>query len=55
MLVAIPKTATGGDRKRDLRRARIRLAFCAAAAVVAVFALTKLLIVSNLFALIGER
>jgi capsular polysaccharide biosynthesis protein len=55
MLVAIPKTLTEQERKRAARTARLRLVFGAAAVAVAVFALTKFLIVTNLFAIIGEK
>ena len=55
MLVAIPKSVTDEERKRAARRVRLRLAFGAAAVAVAVFALTKLFIISNLFAIIGEK
>ncbi|HJQ68584.1 MAG TPA: hypothetical protein VKA70_06415 [Blastocatellia bacterium] len=55
MLVAIPKSMTDYDRKRAAGRARLRFAIGTAAVGVAIFALTKFLVVSNLFALIGER
>ena len=55
LLVAIPKSLTDEDRRRASRRARLRYVFATAAAAVAVFALTKLFIVTNLFAIIGEK
>ncbi len=55
MLVAIPKTLTDWERKRAARRARLRLVFATAAVAAAVFALTKFFIVTNLFAIIGEK
>ena len=55
MLIAIPKTVTDGERKRAARRARLRFVICTAAVAVAIFALTKLFVASNLFALIGEK
>jgi uncharacterized protein involved in exopolysaccharide biosynthesis len=55
MLVAIPKTLTDRERKRAASRARVRLVFATVGAAVAVFALTKLFIVTNLFAIIGEK
>ena len=55
MLVAIPKTLTDQERKRAARRARLRLVFATAVVAVAVFALTKFFIVTNLFAVIGEK
>ena len=55
MLVAIPKTVTDGERKRASRRARLRFAIGTAAVAVAIFALTKFFVASNLFALIGEK
>ena len=55
MLVAIPKTLTDKDRERAARRSRLRFVFATAAVAVAVFALTKFFIVTNLFAIIGEK
>ncbi len=55
MLAAIPRTQTAEDRKRNERRARMRMALGTAVAIVATVALTKLLIVANLFALIGRK
>jgi protein tyrosine kinase modulator len=55
LLVAIPKTETPEEQKRTERRAKLRLLLATAVAVVATFALTKLLIFANLFALIGKK
>jgi hypothetical protein len=55
MLVAIPKTVTPDERLRSSRRARLRFVIATAAVAVAIFALTKFFVVSNLFALIGEK
>lgn len=55
MLVAIPKTVSDDERKRASRRARLRFVIGTAAVAVAIFALTKFFVVSNLFGLIGQK
>ncbi|HKY05025.1 MAG TPA: hypothetical protein VJQ56_09050, partial [Blastocatellia bacterium] len=55
LLAAIPKTVTPVERDRAHTRARIRLAFGVVAAVVATFALTEILIVTDLFALFVKK
>jgi uncharacterized protein involved in exopolysaccharide biosynthesis len=54
LLAAIPKSLTAAERARDQRRARLRLALGGAVAVVATLALTKILLINNLFAMIGK-
>lgn len=55
LLAAIPKTVTPVERSRAERQARTRLAFGMAAAVVATFALTEILIITDLFALFVKK
>ncbi|MEW6209974.1 MAG: GNVR domain-containing protein [Acidobacteriota bacterium] len=55
LLAAIPLTITHAEKKRAARRARMKVALGLAIAVVATFALTQILIITNVFALIGKR
>jgi uncharacterized protein involved in exopolysaccharide biosynthesis len=55
LLAAIPLTITHAEKKRAARRARMKMALGLAIAVVATFALTQILIITNVFALIGKR
>lgn len=54
LLATIPKTMTASERKRVERHARLRLAIGGAVAVVATLALTKILLMNNLFAMFGK-
>jgi uncharacterized protein involved in exopolysaccharide biosynthesis len=55
LLASIPLIITHAEKQRAARRARARLALGAALAVFATVALTQILIITNLFALIGKR
>ncbi|HLG16582.1 MAG TPA: Wzz/FepE/Etk N-terminal domain-containing protein [Blastocatellia bacterium] len=55
LLAAIPKTMTARERRVERVKTQLRLALGSAIAVGATFALTKLLIITNVFALIGRR
>jgi len=54
LLAAIPKTFTNDERKKQARRATIRLAVGAALAVVATVALTAIFVATNIFSLISR-
>ncbi|HEY7545183.1 MAG TPA: GNVR domain-containing protein [Blastocatellia bacterium] len=55
LLAAIPLTITHAEKKRAARRARVKMALGIVIATVATFALTQILIITNVFALIGKR
>lgn len=55
LLAAIPRTATVSERRRARWRAAARLAFATATSVVATFALTKIFIAADIFALIIKK
>lgn len=55
LLAAIPRTATASERRRGRWRAAARLAFATATSVVATFALTKIFIAADIFALIIKK
>lgn len=55
LLAAIPRTRTARERRSERVRTTLRLLLGSAVAVAATVALTKVLIVANLFALIGRR
>ncbi len=55
LLAAIPRTATVSERRRASWRAAARLAVASAASVVATFALTKIFIAADIFALIIKK
>lgn len=55
LLAAIPKTVSPSERKHSERRLKLRLAVGTALTVAAIFALTKLLLLSNVFAMIGRK
>ena len=55
LLASIPRTATVSERRRARWRAKARLAFVGGASVIATFALTKIFIAADLFALITKK
>lgn len=55
LLAAIPRTATVSERRRARWRAAARLAFATATSVVATFALTKIFVAADIFALIIKK
>lgn len=55
LLAAIPRTATVSERRRARWRATARLALATATSVVATFALTKIFIAADIFALIIKK
>ncbi|HYP28480.1 MAG TPA: GNVR domain-containing protein [Blastocatellia bacterium] len=55
LLAAIPKTVSPSERKQAAMRLRLQVAVGTTLALVAIFALTKVLILSNVFALIGNK
>ena len=55
LLASIPGTATLSERRRARWRARARLAFVGGTSVIATFALTKIFIAADLFALITKE
>jgi uncharacterized protein involved in exopolysaccharide biosynthesis len=55
LLAAIPRTETVSERRRGLWRATARLAVATAVSVVATLALTKIFIVSDIFALLIKK
>lgn len=55
LLAAIPRALTDTERTTAERRAKLRLALGTALAVVATIALTKVFLITNLFALIGKK
>jgi capsular polysaccharide biosynthesis protein len=55
LLAALPRTESPAERKQAERRLKLRLAIGTALTVVAIFALTKVLILSNVFSLIGKK
>jgi len=55
LLAALPRTASPAERKQAEHRLKLRLAIGTALTAVAIFALTKVLILSNVFSLIGKK
>lgn len=55
LLASIPRTATLSERRRARLRVKARLAFVCGASVIATFALTKIFIAADLFALITKK
>lgn len=55
LLAAIPTTTTVSERRRASWRAKVRLVFAAVMSVVAMFALTKFFIISDIFVLITKK
>jgi capsular polysaccharide biosynthesis protein len=55
LLAAIPRTATVSERRRARWRATARLAFATATSAIATFALTKIFIAADIFALIIKK
>lgn len=55
LLVALPRTAIATERRRDRLRTRARLAYATAISVVATLAIAKILIVSDILALLARN
>jgi succinoglycan biosynthesis transport protein ExoP len=55
LLGAIPRTVLPGEKAKETRKARVRLALGAVAAGAAVIVLSKILLVAHLFELISKR
>jgi capsular polysaccharide biosynthesis protein len=55
LLASIPKSLTAEEQNLAARRAKIRLALCAAAAAAATLALSQIFIVTRIFSLLSEK